>query len=163
MLVDAQSKKNEDPVELRDSDLFDGLPSDKLDAIEKLAVLEKHEAASVIFREDEPSHDLLVLRAGSVRLFFTEPSGWQHAEFVITRVRPGKSFGWSTLSGQDRMMAQAEALEDCEVYRIPTKHLDAMIADDMSLGHHIMHRLLQIMGRRLRETRTQLRWLLANS
>ena len=163
MLVDVKTKTSKQPVDLENSDLFQGLPKEMVAPILKIAVLETHDAGDVIFREDEPSHDLLMLRSGAVRLSFNEPSGWQYGEFLITTIKPGGAFGWSTMSGQDRMMAQALAVENCEVYRIPVEAMNELLTKDLKLSYEIMHRLLQIMGKRLRETRTQLRWLLANT
>jgi CRP-like cAMP-binding protein len=61
------------------------------------------------------------------------------------------------------MMAQAVAVEDCEVFLIPVSGLQQLMDDDVEFGYHVMHRMLRVLGKRLRDTRAQLRWLLTNT
>jgi CRP-like cAMP-binding protein len=164
MFVNTKMAEKFEPVGLEGSELFRDVPKEAIiSQIKAASRTETYSAGTVIFREDEPADQLWLLRSGRVRLIFTEPSGWIHSEFHITYIEPGQAFGWTTLSGQDKMMAQAVAVEDCEVLLIPISTLQALMNDDVEFGYHIMHRLLRVMGKRLRDTRAQLRWQLSNS
>jgi CRP/FNR family transcriptional regulator, cyclic AMP receptor protein len=164
MFVNTKMAEKIEPVGIEDSELFRDLPKEQLiSQIKAMSRTETYPAGTVIFREDEPADQLWLLRSGRVRLVFTEPAGWAHGEFLITHIKPGQAFGWTTLSGQEKMMAQAVAVEDCEAFLIPISTLQQLMNDDMEFGYHVMHRMLRVMGTRLRDTRAQLRWLLLNS
>jgi CRP/FNR family transcriptional regulator len=164
MFVNTKMAEKVEPVGLEDSELFRDLPKEQLiSRIKAMSRTETYPAGTVIFREDEPADHLWLLRSGRVRLVFTEPAGWAHGEFLITHIKPGQAFGWTTLSGQEKMMAQAVAVEDCEVFLIPVAGLQQLMAEDVEFGYHVMHRMLRVMGKRLRDTRAQLRWLLTNT
>jgi CRP-like cAMP-binding protein len=163
MFVNTKMAEKIEPVDIENSELFRNLPKTQLVAqLKAMSRTETYPAGTVIFREDEPTEYLWLLRSGRVRLVFNEPGGWEHGEFLITHIKPGQAFGWTNLSGQDRMMAQAVAVEDCEALLVPVKALQTLMNDDLEFGYHIMHRMLRVMGKRLRDTRAQLRWLLAN-
>jgi CRP/FNR family cyclic AMP-dependent transcriptional regulator len=164
MFVNTKMAEKIEPVGIEASELFRDLPKEQLiSQIKAMSRTETYPAGTVIFREDEPADQLWLLRSGRVRLVFTEPAGWAHGEFLITHIKPGQAFGWTTLSGQEKMMAQAVAVEDCEAFLIPISVLQQLMNDDMEFGYHVMHRMLRVMGKRLRDTRVQLRWLLVNS
>jgi len=164
MFVNTKMAEKFEPVGIEASELFRDLPKEQLiSQIKAMSRTETYPAGTVIFREDEPADQLWLLRSGRVRLVFTEPAGWAHGEFLITHIKPGQAFGWTTLSGQEKMMAQAVAVEDCEAFLIPISVLQQLMNDDMEFGYHVMHRMLRVMGKRLRDTRVQLRWLLVNS
>jgi CRP-like cAMP-binding protein len=164
MFVNTKMAEKIEPVGIEASELFRDLPKEQLiSQIKAMSRTEAYPAGTVIFREDEPADQLWLLRSGRVRLVFTEPAGWAHGEFLITHIKPGQAFGWTTLSGQEKMMAQAVAVEDCEAFLIPISVLQQLMNDDREFGYHVMHRMLRVMGKRLRDTRVQLRWLLVNS
>ena len=164
MFVNTKMAEKFEPVGIEASELFRDLPKEQLiSQIKAMSRTETYPAGTVIFREDEPADQLWLLRSGRVRLVFTEPAGWAHGEFLITHIKPGQAFGWTTLSGQEKMMAQAVAVEDCEAFLIPIRVLQQLMNDDREFGYHVMHRMLRVMGKRLRDTRVQLRWLLVNS
>jgi len=164
MFVNTKMAEKIEPVGIEASELFRDLPKEQLiSQIKAMSRTETYPAGTVIFREDEPADQLWLLRSGRVRLVFTEPAGWAHGEFLITHIMPGQAFGWTTLSGQEKMMAQAVAVEDCEAFLVPINVLQQLMNDDKEFGYHVMHRMLRVMGKRLRDTRVQLRWLLVNS
>lgn len=164
MFVDTKTVDRVEPVGVEGSELFRDFPKEQLiSQVQAMSRMETYPAGTVIFREDEVADDLWLLRSGRVRLVFTEPAGWAHGEFLITHIKPGQAFGWATLSGQDRMMTQAVAVEDCEVFLIPVSSLQKLMSDDVEFGYHVMHQMLRVMGKRLKDTRVQLRWLLSNT
>ncbi|MCC7493081.1 MAG: cyclic nucleotide-binding domain-containing protein [Fimbriimonadaceae bacterium] len=145
---------------LTDYALFRGLPDHLLPAVESLARVEQYQADQVIFRENEAATDIFLLHRGLVGLSFTFLHAGQELHVQIKQVQPGEVFGWSALTRQQRLSAQAVAVGPAEVLRIPAAPLRELMEATPQLGYRVMDHLTDLASQRLHSTRDHLRALL---
>jgi len=143
---------------IRDSWLFEGLPGEVLSRIEELATEKKYPSGTTIFSEGDPADDLYILAQGEVDLTYV-----LHCRSPVTmriaRVLPGEVFAWSALAQNEKLTADARALVDCTACLIPADKLLEIMNGDPQIGYTVMSRLSQLIAKRLRDTRTELRWI----
>jgi len=106
----------------------------------------------IIFRTGDAADMFYMLKRGKILL---EQRISEKATISMGTVKPGYSFGWSAMLGDEKFTLDTVCGEPCEVYRIRAKTLLGMIEQDHSLGYRFMHRLLHMLRRRL-DIRTEL-------
>ncbi len=145
-------------MELEKADLFVGLSRDVIARIQTIARIEYFYAGETIFFEGDVALDLFVVRSGQVELTYTLPQDPTTA-IRIAPVLPGENFAWSALAKGETLSSQARAVVDSSVHLIPARKLHALFYEYPFAGYQVMSRLSQQIFSRLRETRTELRWL----
>jgi CRP/FNR family transcriptional regulator, cyclic AMP receptor protein len=117
---------------LRKTELLSGLDDGIL---EKIAVaLQKavYPAGSVIVKEGEPGDALYLITRGLVEVKKREPS--IGVDLTVAKMGEGECFGeMSLLSGKPRS-ATIIASEPTEVYKLPKKEFDAVLAGNPSIS-----------------------------
>jgi CRP-like cAMP-binding protein len=121
----------------------------------------EYPTSSIVFYEGDRAEELFILASGKIELTYTLPNN-SCVTLPITKVLPGEVFGWSALAGGQNLTAQAKTLEDSSVYAIPALPLRRILSDNPAAGFEVMTRLVELVSRRLRDTRLQLRWLQSN-
>lgn len=106
----------------------------------------------IIFRCDEPADMFYMLKRGKILL---EQRVSENVTISMGTVKPGYSFGWSAMLGDEKFTLDTVCGEPCEVLRIRAKTLFDMIEQDHSMGYRFMQRLLHVLRRRL-DIRTEL-------
>lgn len=106
----------------------------------------------VLFRRDEPTRGIFVLRKGSVSLRLEAKSG----EVILARTAtPGSIIGLpATLSG-GRYSLKAVTLEECELAQIDRPALLELIQGNLTLSLE----LLRALGDEVNAMRTVLAWM----
>lgn len=145
-------------VPLEESALFKGLSPAVLARIRGLAKEERFENGATIFAEGDPADDLYILGEGEVELSYVIPSN-SPVTIRITRIEPGETFGWSALTGAERLTAHARALSETSAYLIHARKLIEILDSEPQSGYLVMTRLAQLIAKRLRDTRNELRWI----
>ena len=145
-------------MELEQSNLFAGLPTEILAKIRQLARVHNYLGNDVIFPEGQPAEDLYILRDGRVLLTYTLPQD-PTTEIRIAQVQPGETFAWSALAQEEKLSARARALDDSSAYVISAKALHSLFHEYPAAGYEVMTRLAGQILQRLRQTRRELRWL----
>lgn len=106
----------------------------------------------MIFRTGDPADMFYSLKRGKILL---EQRVLEKVTISVGSVKPGYSFGWSALLGDQLFTVDTVCGEPCEVLRIRAKTLFRIIEDDWEMGYRLMHRLLHMVRRRL-DGRTEL-------
>jgi CRP-like cAMP-binding protein len=145
-------------VSLEESWLFAGLPGNVLARIRALAGEERYPASRTIFSEGDLAQKLYILGEGEVELSYVLPCRTP-VTMRIARIAPGEIFGWSALARGEKLTADARALTDSAAYLIPAAGLIEVLDSDPPCGYRVMTRLAQLIAKRLRDTRTELRWI----
>ena len=145
-------------VPLEESWLFHGLPPAIQGKIRLLATEEHFACDSTIFAEGDPANTLYILGDGEVELTYVLPCR-DPVTMRIARVGPGEVFGWSALARGEKMTADARSLCECSAYLINAIPLLEIMDQDPPSGYRVMTRLAQLIAKRLRDTRTELRWI----
>lgn len=106
----------------------------------------------MIFRCGERADTFYSLKRGKILL---EQRIWEKVTVSVGTVKPGYSFGWSALLGDQKFTVDTVCGEPCEVLSIRAKMLFRLIEEDYEMGYRLMHRLLHMVRRRL-DGRTEL-------
>ncbi len=112
----------------------------------------RFEEGEILFHAGDPADMFYMLKRGKILL---EQRVSEKVTISMGTVKPGYSFGWSALLGDQGYSLDTICGEPCEVLRIRAKTLFAMIEEDHSMGYRLMHRLLHVLKRRL-DLRTEL-------
>lgn len=128
---------------------FSTLASEELQRVAEVAVPRRFEAGEVVFREGDESSTCYVVRSGHARAIREHTDG---RSITLATFGPGDIFGELAMFDDERRSATIEAIEPMEAI--------AILAADMRrlLREHpdISVKLLQSLGRRLRETNERL-------
>lgn len=125
------------------------------DMIQKLLPeieLLRFKSGEIIFRRGEPAATFYSLKRGKILL---EQRISEKVTISMGTVKPGYSFGWSSMLGDEKFTLDTVCGEPCEVLSIRAKTMLAMLEEDHSMGYRFMHRLLHMVKRRL-DMRTEL-------
>lgn len=106
----------------------------------------------MIFSSGERADMFYSLKRGK---FLLEQRVLDKVTISVGTVKPGYSFGWSALLGDQNFTLDTVCGEPCEVLRIRAETLFSMIEEDWEMGYRLMHRLLHMVRRRL-DGRTEL-------
>jgi len=145
-------------VPLEESWLFEGLPSAVLAKIGALAAQRQYQAGAEVFSEGDLARELFILCDGEVELTCVLPSRTA-VTMRIAHIKPGEVFGWSAIALGEKMTADARAILDSTAFLIPADRLLQILDEEPIAGYRVMARLSQIIAKRLRDTRTELRWI----
>jgi CRP/FNR family transcriptional regulator len=129
--------------------VFSTLAPEELERVAEVAVPRHFEAGEVVFREGDESSTCYVVRSGHARAIREHTDG---RSITLATFGPGDIFGELAMFDNERRSATVEAAEAVEAI--------AILAADMRrlLREHpdISVKLLQSLGRRLRETNERL-------
>jgi CRP/FNR family transcriptional regulator len=129
--------------------VFSTLGPEELQRVVEVAVPRHFEAGEVVFREGDESSTCYVVRTGHARAIREHTDG---RSITLANFGPGDIFGELAMFDDERRSATIEAAESVEAI--------AILATDMRrlLREHpdIAVKLLQSLGRRLRETNERL-------
>jgi len=106
----------------------------------------------IIFRRGDRADLFYSLKRGKILL---EQRVSEKVTISMGTVKPGYSFGWSSLLGDEQFSVDTVCGEPCEVLSISAQTLFALIKQDYQMGYRLMHRLLHMVRRRL-DGRTEL-------
>lgn len=107
----------------------------------------------IIFRRGDSADMFYSLKRGKILL---EERISEKVTVSMGTVKPGYSFGWSALLGDDKFTVDTVCGEPCEILSIRAKKLFQMIEQDYEMGYRLMHRLLHMVRRRLNGRTEQL-------
>lgn len=119
------------------------------DMIQKLLPefeLLRYAEGEIIFRRGDRANMFYSLKRGKILL---EHRVSEKVTISMGTVKPGYSFGWSALLGDEEFSVDTICGEPCEILRIRAKTLFALIDQDYEMGYRLMHRLLHMVRRRL--------------
>jgi CRP-like cAMP-binding protein len=100
-------------------------------------------AGEFIFRERDAGKDMFIIREGQVKL----AKHYAGLERQVELLEAGDFFGEMSLLDEQPRELSAQAVSDCELFRIDTSTFDVLIQE----APEIPIRMLQKLGRRLRE------------
>ncbi len=132
-------------AELARTALFAGLDEAVLDALGQKVVYRRYRKGNVIFVQGEQGDRCYAIVDGAVKISAYHSDG---REAVLAVLGPGDVFGELSLFDQVVRSADATAIESTELLSLDTNALTEAMADHPEVGLT----LLQVLGRRLRQT-----------
>lgn len=131
------------------TELFDGIAADLMHPIVASAGTKQMRRNDVLFDEGDPSNELFVVVSGRIAISNQSIDG---RESVMALMEAGDLFGEMPLFDNLNRSAQARALEKSEVVSIPYQPVQTLYSDNPKL----LHRVVAMLARRLRETNAAL-------
>jgi CRP/FNR family transcriptional regulator, cyclic AMP receptor protein len=127
--------------------LFGGLPEDALRAFSDSAEVQAFEAGSLVFREDEGARTLYVLESGALEV--VKRKG-ESAEVVLSKIRPGESFGEMSFIDMQPRSASVRATTTSTVWTWPYSAFHERYCKDSKCYTLLVMNLARELSRRLR-------------
>jgi CRP/FNR family cyclic AMP-dependent transcriptional regulator len=121
--------------------------------LSSLASFCDYQAGQLIFRENAPADQLLLILVGSVALEISVPG---RGKVRLISLGPGDWVGWSALMGGGRMTTSAIAVTDTVVARYSANELRQVCDQDHGIGYPMMKCVAESIANRLVATRLQL-------
>jgi CRP-like cAMP-binding protein len=126
--------------------LFGGLPEDALRAFSDQAEVHAYESGDVVFREDDGARTLYVLEAGGLEVVKKKGDG----EVVLSKVRPGESFGEMSFIDMQPRSATVRATTPSTVWMWPYSAFHERYCKDSKCYTLLVMNLARELSRRLR-------------
>ena len=128
---------------------FSTLGAEELQRVAEVAVPRRFEAGEVVFREGDESSTCYVVRSGHARAIREHTDG---RSLTLANFGPGDIFGELAMFDDERRSATVEASEQMEAIAILAADMRRLLREHPDMGV----KLLQSLGRRLRETNERL-------
>lgn len=122
--------------------LFSELDINSLEVISELLKERKYKKNMIIFMEGEPSEAVYFVKGGKVKIYKTTQEGKEH---IIHIMNDGDVFAEACLLGAFPYPANAEAIEDSEIYIIKNEELEKLLEKYPRIGIEI----IKILSKRL--------------
>jgi len=121
-------------------ELFGQMPADALEHLEKITVLQRFAAKSVLFREGRPSSGVFLVRSGRVKLSLHCSHG---KSLVVQFAGPGEPLGLGATISARPYEVTAEATAPCEVAFLPRRQFLQFLADHPKVSLDLVKLLCQ--------------------
>jgi CRP/FNR family transcriptional regulator len=131
--------------------LFSGLAPQHLETLANIAVPKRITKKSVLFREGEEARGFYLLVKGKMKLYKVNPAG---KEQILHFVQAGQSFAEAAIYMDRTYPANAEAIEESDLYYMPRDALSRALESDSDLAMNLiahLARYLQMLTRKVEE------------
>lgn len=129
--------------------LFNGLPTEQLDAIRRIAVEKRYSKGQTIFSEGDKTTSFFVIVEGRVKIYKVSSEG---KEQILHIFEAGQSFGEATVFTGQRMPANAQTLAKTHLLLFKRNAFVDLVSSNPSLAMN----LLGIMSKKLRQFAAQI-------
>jgi CRP/FNR family transcriptional regulator len=123
--------------------LFNGLPEDQLEAIQKIAIEKQINKGEIVVSEGDEGRGFFVIAEGRVKVFKVSAEG---KEQILHIFGPGQPFGEVPVFAGQRFPANAQAIDKARVLFLPRSAIVDLITANPSLALN----MLAEMSRKLR-------------
>jgi CRP-like cAMP-binding protein len=123
------------------SHLTDSMLVNLIHAIDVL----KYDSQEIVFSENEPADRFFMMSRGKVLL---NQRITRKVTACVGAIKPGHSFGWSSMIEGEFYTAEAVCVEPSEIYSFKREKILKLIDLDPAMGLHIYKRLLVILKKR---------------
>lgn len=139
--------------ELRDIFLMDRLDDAGLESLLPIIQEEFLADKEMIFEQDSPAEIFYMLKKGKVLLRVDiSPT----TTISLGSIKPGYSFGWSSLMADMVYTSHAVCVGPCEVYRLGGRQFMEMLEANHTMGFNVLKGVMNIMENRLKRRTDQL-------
>ena len=136
-----------DIKELKSQLIFDGLNKTDLKKIAPTIQVMKLKKGKSIFKEGDPTKGIYLVKTGSIEINKLTPDGWKQK---LARLKENHYFGeLSVIENKKAHGANAEALEDAELFFIAKEQFEDLEKTDPSIIAKIMKTVARVASRNL--------------
>lgn len=137
--------------ELKQIYLIQNLENQMLEKLAPLTQKKHYEEKDTIFEEGQEADNFFMLLSGKVLLKVDISPA---VTISLGAVKPGYSFGWSSLLGLD-YTSQAACVESCEVMLVKGTVFKEVLDSDHTMGYRVMEGVVRILENRLKRRTEQ--------
>jgi len=130
-----------------------------LDNLAQITDTLKFERDEILFRENDPAERFYMMRSGNILL---EQRISEQVTACIGSIKPGFSFGWSTMIEDGLYTVDAVCVEPSEIYSFKRDKIQKLFLKDPEMGLRMYQRLLVIIKKRLDHRTGQFRQAIKN-
>ena len=113
----------------------------------------------IVFRQDDPADRFYMMHSGKMIL---EQAITPEVTVCVGSIKPGYSFGWSSMLGRGTYRSDATCVEPSEVFSFEYRKIQAILTEDPEMGYRLYQRLLVILKKRYDKRTEQLRQTVLN-
>ena len=128
------------------------LTDEMLEKILPITQLSQLKEGDIVFEENENADRFYMLKRGKLIL---ETNVSDTIRISLCSIKPGYSFGWSSVIENPSYYASAVSVEPTDILVIPAEKLLDLMNSDHAMGHMIMKGLAEILRSRLKKRTTQ--------
>ncbi len=136
--------------DLRKILVLDNLTQPMLESMQPLTRLHLFGEQQVVYKEGDPAEYFYMLIKGKVIL---EVEASEALMISLGAIKPGYSFGWSSLLPGSKYSTYAICVDSCEIMSVHGDKFLELLEKDHSIGYKFMNTVVGILKRRL-ERRT---------
>ncbi|MCK5541306.1 MAG: cyclic nucleotide-binding domain-containing protein [Desulfobacterales bacterium] len=125
--------------------MFGYLSDDMLKSLIPITEILLFEENEMVFKQGEEADRLFLLKTGKVLL---EHRITDKITVSMSSIKPGFSFGWSSMLENDVYSSNAICSETCQVYSFRDFKIKKIMEENHSLGFVISQRLLHVLKKR---------------
>jgi CRP-like cAMP-binding protein len=145
-------------------EVFRGLDSIQLKVLKPCCQVKLFKQGEKVFSEDDDAYFLWAVVDGQVDLRFDLPGRESAGETTISKILPGKVFGWSSLVPPNIYRLSAYCITpDVEVLQINRDCLQKVFTRDPRIGYLIMTNVAVVIGSRFQQLQDELSLKKGNS
>jgi len=146
--------------DVRDIIILSYLTDEMLDKVIPHLDILNYEEEDIIFEEGDSADRMFFLKRGKI-LLEKRISG--EISFAIGAVKPGHSFGWSAVMGEEMpYTGMTVCAEPCQVYSIRAEKIRNLLTSDHEMAYLFHQRLLWVIKNRLDHRTSQFVTVLRN-
>jgi CRP-like cAMP-binding protein len=138
--------------ELRQIKIMSALSDETLEKLAPHARRRVFREHQIIYRQGEEAAQLYMLSRGKIVL---EARLSQRVTVTLGSIKPGYSFGWSSILGGGAYTSSAVAVQDSEVFSLSGRILKEHMDEDHTMGFILMRETAMILKNRLERRTSQ--------
>lgn len=133
--------------ELREQILFEGTSDSELGKLTKVIKELSLKKDEFLFKEGEDTKGIYMIRSGRIEINKTTTDGWKQTLAVLT---VGSFFGELSIIEKRKHEANAVAIENTELLKLPKEEFEKLEKEDVVLASQILKKLVLVMTKNLR-------------
>lgn len=131
--------------ELKSQRLLEGLDSKNLEKVGKLVDAIEVQKGDTVFKEGDPTRGIYMVKKGTVEINKVTPDGWKQK---LIEINENHFFGeLSVIENKESHGANAEAVDDTELFVINKEKFEEMEKSDPSLMAKLMKTIARVASR----------------
>lgn len=133
--------------ELKKQILFEGIADSELERLSKITKELSLKKDEFLFKEGEDTKGIYMIRSGKIEINKTTTDGWKQTLAVLSI---GNFFGELSIIEKRRHEANAVAIENTELLKLPKEEFEKLEKEDAVLASQILKKLVFVMTKNLR-------------
>lgn len=140
--------------ELKSQHLLEGLNNEDLQKVARLVDNVKVQKGGTVFKEGDPTRGIYMVKKGVVVISKTTPDGWKQK---LIEIKENHFFGeLSVIENKESHGANAEVIDDTELFVIDKEKFEEMEKSDPSLMAKLMKTIAKVASRNVHSMNNKL-------